>query len=103
MSEETTRELENSASFEEKVLSALAAINSRLDALEEKVERRMQDTRPIWERALSEIMEVNKRLASMERKMDILGKDVLNLRADLSGVDERLRRIEGSNEILTIG
>jgi predicted nucleic acid-binding Zn-ribbon protein len=67
------------------------------------VERRMQDARPIWERALAEIMEVNKRLASMERKMDILGKDVLTLRADLSGVDERLRRIEGNNEILTIG
>ena len=103
MSEGTTKDLKDHTSFEEKVLSALAAINSRLDTLEEKVERRMQDTRPIWERALAEIMEVNKRLASMERKMDILGKDVLNLRADLAGVDDRLRKIEGSNEILTIG
>src|ERR1044072_3032230 len=103
MSEETTKDLKGPVSFEEKVLLALADINSRLGALEEKVERRMQDTRPIWERALAEIMEVNKRLASMERKMDILGKDVLTLRADLSGVDERLRRIEGNNEILTIG
>jgi hypothetical protein len=54
----------------------------------------------VWERALAELMEVNKRLASVERKMDVLGKDVLNLRGDLAGVDERLQKLEGGGTIL---
>jgi predicted nucleic acid-binding Zn-ribbon protein len=100
MSEEVTKDMPDRRPFEERVLLALEAIDARLANLEDKVERRMHDTRPIWERALTEIIEVNKRLASMERKMDVLGKDVLNLRADLSGVDERLRKIEGDGTIL---
>ena len=100
MSEEPTKEMPDRRPFEERVLASLESLHARLDALEEKVERRMHDTRPVWERALAELMEVNKRLASVERKMDVLGKDVLNLRGDLAGVDERLQKLEGGGTIL---
>jgi chromosome segregation ATPase len=110
MSEETTKQTDGKEPFEERVLSYLTAVNDRLLALEEKVERRMQDTRPIWERALAEIMEtnkgiaeINKRLAALERKTDIVGKDLLNLRTDMAGIDERLSKIEGDSQVLTIG
>ena len=91
MSEDTTERLNNDGgSFETRVLTALAAINSRLDsmdsrltalerkvdALEEKVDARLRETRPIWEAVLE-------RLKVMDAKFDVFAHDMLEMRAEI--------------------
>lgn len=129
MGDETTHNLPNSHSFEERVFARFDTIDSRLDAmysrfetidsrllaLETQAERRALETKPIWERALAEIVEVKaeivevkaeivevkERLTSLEslshrmvRKIDILSRDMLTLRADQSGLEDRLDKLD---------
>src|SRR5215213_6382124 len=100
MSEETTQNLTDGRSFEERVFARLDAIDSRLQSLEQQAERRAVETKPIWERALAEILEVKERLGAVEqlsnqmvRKIDVLGRDMLTLRADQTGVENRLDKL----------
>ncbi|MDT4965941.1 MAG: hypothetical protein QOJ64_678 [Acidobacteriota bacterium] len=115
MSEGTTDNLPDAHSFEDRVFARFDAIDSRLDgvesrlsALESQAERRALETRPIWERALagigevkSEIVEVKERLTSLEhlshqmvRKIDVLSRDMLTLRADQAGLEDRLDKLD---------
>jgi chromosome segregation ATPase len=101
MSEETTQNLPDERSFEERVFARLDAIDSRLQSLEQQAERRAIETKPIWERALAEILEVKERLGALEqlshqmvRKIDVLGRDMLALRADQAGIEDRLEKLE---------
>jgi chromosome segregation ATPase len=103
MSEETTQNVSESRSFEERVFARLDSIDARLQSLENQAERRALETKPIWERALAEILEVKERLTSLEklsdqlvRKIDVLGKDMLTLRADQAGLENRLGKIESN-------
>ncbi len=88
-------------SFEERVLARLDAIDGRLGSLENQAERRALETKPIWERALAEILEVKEHLSALEqasnqmvRKIDVLGKDMLTMRADQTGLEYRLDKLE---------
>ena len=90
-------------SFEERVFARLDSIDARLQSLENQAERRALETKPIWERALAEILEVKERLGALEqvsnqmvRKIDVLGKDMLTLRADQTGVENRLDKLESN-------
>lgn len=108
MSEESTHNLPDAHSFEDRVFSRFDAIDSRLLALESQADRRALETKPIWERALAEIGEVKaeigevkERLTSLEqlsnkmvRKIDVLSKDMLTLRADQAGAEDRLDKLE---------
>ena len=92
MSEEVTHNVPDGSSFEERLFARLDSIDSRLQSLE---------TKPIWERALAAIIEVKERLGALEqlsnqmlRKIDVLGKDMLTLRADQSGIGNRLDKLE---------
>lgn len=89
MSEETTQNLTGGNSLEERIFAQLQSINTRLQSLEDQAERRALETKPIWERALTEILEVKERVTHLEelsalmlRKVDVLGKDMLTLRAE---------------------
>lgn len=101
MSDETTDKLPDAASFEARVFARFDAIDSRLLMLESQAERRALETKPIWERALAEIVEVKERLTSLEhlthqmvRKIDVLSRDMLTLRADQAGLEDRLDRLD---------
>lgn len=115
MSEGTTDNLPEGRSFEDRVFARLDAIDSRLLALENQAERRALETKPIWERALAEIgevkaelvdvkaeiVEIKERLTSLEhlshqmvRKIDVLSRDMLTLRADQAGLEDRLDRLD---------
>ena len=103
MSDETTQNMPDGRSFEERVFARLDSIDSRLQSLENQAERRALETKPIWERALAEILEVKERLGALEqasnqmvRKIDVLGKDMLTLRADQTGVENRLDKLESN-------
>ena len=121
MSEEITQPLPNGvlklivARFDsvdkrlDSIDSNVHSLDARLTAVEEKVDRRMQETRPIWERALAEIAglraemqegfekvhgELNHGQRRIDRKVDILNHDILEVRADLLHLDERVTRLE---------
>jgi hypothetical protein len=94
MSDEPTQTLPDGPSFEQRVLSQLDAIDARLKALEDQAERRAMETKPIWERALAEILEVKQNLANVERKIDVLSRDIVQVRADQAHVENRLDKLE---------
>ena len=103
MSEEPTGRFDENG-FESRVLEQLAAVREglsslsgrlsgvedrlsgvevRLSALEEKVDARLRETRPIWESVLS-------RVETIDTKLDVLGKDLLDTRADVEMLKKRL-------------
>ena len=122
MSEEKTQNMPDWRSFEERVFARFDAMGKRFDGvdrrldnldarlskLEAESERRAVETKPIWERALAEILAVQQRLDKVEerlnkveealkdfsRKFSVLGKEMLQLRSDQLGLEERLDRVE---------
>lgn len=108
MSEETTRDLPDNRSFEERVFARFDAVDARFDAMETRFDRRFDgldarvqalearalDTKPIWERALAEILEVKERVENIERKFDVLTLDMMQLRGDQRRVEKRMDALE---------
>jgi len=124
MSEEPTQNLPQDGVRQ--ILARLDSIDSRLTALEDKVDRRLQDTRPIWEQVLVRLDavegqlvsfdarmvsfegrldsfekrlddfggELRSSLRSFERQVGRLAEDVLKVRADQRGLDDRMDKIE---------
>jgi chromosome segregation ATPase len=111
MSDEITRDMPDGRSFEERVFARFDSLDVRIQALENQAERRALETKPIWERALAEIVEVKvelgevkERLGALEdlskqvlRKIDVLNKDMLTLRSDQLGLEDRLDKLEPTN------
>ncbi|HEY0547729.1 MAG TPA: hypothetical protein VGC91_20270 [Pyrinomonadaceae bacterium] len=113
MSEETTKD-QDGRSFEEKVLASvnsmlvtLTSFDSRLATLETHLERQALETKPMWEKALAEIVETRtemiQRFDNLERKLDVINKDMLQLRADQRHAESRLDKLErGGGEMLEV-
>jgi tetrahydromethanopterin S-methyltransferase subunit G len=111
MSEEITQGIPDGRSFEERVFARFDAMDARFNAidarldgmdarlqsLETQAERRALETKPIWERALAEILEVKQGLANVERKLDILTRDVVQVRADQVHAETRLGKLESQS------
>ena len=115
MSEETTHDMPDGRSFEERVFARFDAMDARFDAidtrlqkLETEAERRAVETKPIWERALAEILEVRQglegfrvetsdALRDISRKIKVLGNDMIQLRADQTHVESRLDNLESKS------
>src|SRR5436309_430677 len=104
MGEETTQNLPEGRSFEERVFARFDSIDARLDSMdarlqsvESQAERRALETKPIWERALAEILELRRSLENVERKIDVLSRDIVQVRADQSHADARLTRLESES------
>ena len=104
MSEETTRNLSDDLSFEERVFVRFDMMEGRFDGLDTRVqalEARALDTKPIWERALAEIHEVKQGVEEVKegvedikRKIDLLSLDVVQVRADQRRVEKRTDALE---------
>ena len=98
MSEENTQETQDARSFEERVFARFDAIDERLDKMEKKVDERSYDTKPIWERALKEIAEIrsemNTGFRSVERQIGIFSKDIVQLRAEVGDLANRVDALE---------
>jgi uncharacterized protein YoxC len=86
MSEDPTRNLPSS--FEERVLSELAAINARLTSLEEKVDTRLRETRPIWEGVQTQLKGIEKQLDDLNRQFKTLIQDSFNLRVRVEKLED---------------
>lgn len=90
-------------SFEEKVLAQLESVNGRLASLEGRLaslekreEERDYDTKPIWNRVLTEISELrtevselSKHMRSFDRKLEIMNKELLQVKADQRDLEMR--------------
>lgn len=108
MSEETTHNLPDKRSFEERVFARFDALdagirdlNVRVERLEAESERRAVETKPIWERALAEIAGVRQDVIALSEKVDtldhkvtVLGNDMLTLRADQARLGKRVDNLE---------
>jgi chaperonin cofactor prefoldin len=113
MSEENTKEMERSKSFEERVFLRFDAVDDRLNTLDFRVERleaRQYDTRPIWERLIIAIdetkeslqagfSEVNEKLGAMNDRLEGVDQRLETVDSRLETVDHRLEtldhRVEG--------
>ena len=87
MSEDTTRNLPGGDMGE--VLSILRSMNTRLTALEDKVESRLHDTRPIWEQVLNRLTGVEERLGKLEDEFFWFGRNFRNWTRELSKLQEK--------------
>ncbi len=96
MSEELTKNMPDGRSFEERVFARFDDLDARLQTLETQAERRALETKPIWERALAEILEVREGVANVERKIDVLSRDIVQVRADQTRVENRIDKLESS-------
>ncbi len=123
MSEDITRRnMPEASSFEERVLAQLSSManqltdmNTRLTALEEKVDARLRETRPIWEGVLDRLTAIEERLANVEvrltnvevrldkiddqleafnDKMDVLNDNTFDIRADHKSLKRRVVKLE---------
>jgi outer membrane murein-binding lipoprotein Lpp len=125
MSEETTHNLPDGRSFEERVFARFDAIdaglrdlNSRVERLEMRVERleseserRAVETKPIWERALAEIAALRQdvgalgqkvdaleqRVYAVEHKLDVFWRDMLTLRSQQGRLEDRMDKLESEH------
>jgi hypothetical protein len=108
MSEETTQNMPDGRSFEERVFARFDVLDARLQKLETEAECRTLETKPIWERALAEILEVqqglnefrgevNDALRDISRKIGVLGNDMIQLRADQAHAESRLGNLESKS------
>jgi len=114
MNEDPTQNLPQ-ASFEERVLAALSAINTelttirteqaaqraeitafrqdvatlgeRLSSLEERVDRRLQETRPMWEGVQAQIRK-------LDTKFDIVIRELYEIRYDHVILGKRVDELE---------
>jgi SMC interacting uncharacterized protein involved in chromosome segregation len=118
MSEENTKDL----TLDEKLDLLLAEVrevkvtvgnlDTRLGALETKVEDRLHDTRPLWQRVQQQIQDlktevqdlkteanarfesIEKELRHMNRRFEVFSMDTMKMRADIRDFDERLIEVE---------
>jgi len=94
MSEETTRDMSNKGSFEQRVFARFDTIDARLETLES----RSYDTKPIWERALAaitetrlEVGEIKNKVEAIESRLGTVEGDVASLRGDYHSLLENQR------------
>ena len=98
MSEEKTKDLDESRSFEERVFARFDAIDSFLHSLNERIrvlESKTYDTKPIWERALREILDTREKLDQTERELkEALSQTKRELKEELSETKRELKELK---------
>jgi chromosome segregation ATPase len=101
MSEDTTQDMPDARSFEERIFARfdaldgrLTALDGRLNALEEKVERRLQETRPIWEAMQNNLEQLNEKFDRLNEKFDLVLSDLYDMRAGIKSLGKRVTNLE---------
>jgi hypothetical protein len=98
VSEDKTAETLHLPSFEDRVLALLEAVSSRIATLEKRVGEIDADTKPNWERLHRDFAgfhtEMTASFGNLVRKLDVVNKELFQLKADQEGVETRLEKIE---------
>jgi outer membrane murein-binding lipoprotein Lpp len=83
-------------------------INSRLSALDQKVEHRLYDTRPIWHKVVadvaqlqsgqdvlnSQVTKLTNSVQDIRRDQGVFNDAIHKINGDLHGINDRLHRLE---------
>ena len=108
MSEDLTQNLPDSRPFEERVLAELAAIRSgqvaletRLTALEDKVDARLRETRPIWESVQQQLTELKAQMTAMEKTLDDIRLRLTEVYRESFEIRGRIGRLEERERLST--
>lgn len=79
----------------------LSALETKFSALETKVEERIKDTRPLWESVQIRLVElrdgqerIEQKIVLLDRKVDLLNKELFEMRAEHSLLHDRVERLE---------
>ena len=106
MSDDPTKEITDSRSFEERVFARFDALDARINrfesrieakvdrldgrltTLEEKVDSRLRETRPIWEAVQTRLEGVENRLGGVESGLEGLKGEVKKLTHSVMSVHE---------------
>ena len=90
MSEESTKELANRVSFEQRVFARFDSIDARL----EKLESRSYDTKPIWEKALAVIVETGLEVGELKTKVEAIETKVDVIESKVDVIESRVGSLE---------
>lgn len=95
MSEDKTLHL---PSFEERVLGQLDTLSLRLAALETRISEIDRETKPNWERLHKDFSDLHAGVKTIfgnfDRKLDVINKEMLQLKADQKEAEARIEKIE---------
>ena len=101
MSEDKTKNMNDSRSFEERVFARFDTVDERFQRIEgnveiriRKLEARQYDTKPIWEQVLVALAEINSRLDKMDARFDGIDARLDKIDARFDGIDARLDKID---------
>lgn len=115
MSEENTKEFEQSKSFEERVFLRFDAMDERITSLEVKEDRRQYETKPLWEKIVltldklgekvdagfadmnARFSSINERLDKMDQRFEHMDERITVL---ATGVDQELPKVNRKLDVL---
>jgi chromosome segregation ATPase len=104
MSEDTSQDMPEARSFEERVFARFDAMDARFDSLdkrlnmlEEKVERRLQETRPIWEAVQNKLEQLDEKFGRLNEKFDLILSDLYDMRANVKSLGKRMTNLENTD------
>lgn len=118
MSDDPTKEITDSRSFEERIFARFDALDARIDrfesrieakvdaldgrltTLEEKVDARLRDTRPLWEAVQARLDSIEVRLEGIEKEVRELSHGVMLLHEDNLRIRIDQRETRGRVEVL---
>jgi septal ring factor EnvC (AmiA/AmiB activator) len=92
MSEEITHQFPNNGFAA--ILTRLDSLDSRMVALEDRLDRRLQETRPIWEQVLKRLDGVEAELEGIKTRLDGVETRLGGVETRLGGVETRLGKVE---------
>ena len=101
MSEDKTKNMNDSRSFEERVFARFDTVDERFQRIEgnveiriSKLEARQYDTKPIWEQVLVALAEINSRLDKMDARFDSIDARLDKMDARFDAIDARLDKMD---------
>ena len=101
MSEDKTKNMKDSRSFEERVFARFDTVDERFQRIEgnveiriRKLEARQYDTKPIWEQVLVALAEINTRLDKMDARFDSIDARLDKMDYRFDGIDARLDKVD---------
>jgi chromosome segregation ATPase len=115
MSEDTTKDMPDTRSFEERVFARFDAMDARFNTLddrltkvetrmkglelhmtdlEEKVDRRLMETRPMWEAVQAQLEKLNEKLDTLNDKFDLVTSDLYDMRTRIKSLNKRVTNLE---------
>ena len=101
MSEDKTKNMNDSRSFEERVFARFDTVDERFQRIEgnveiriRKLEARQYDTKPIWEQVLVALAEINSRLDKMDARFDGIDARLDKMDVRFDGIDARLDKMD---------